>query len=270
MSLSPDAAGYLTAQPGAPFDRLGAVHEALRAMAGSSHLAPVGRPERILDMGAGLSHWLREIRVDFPTAFTAAAWTDAVPDGEGPGTGVAVRADPALGLPFVDAAFDYVHHRLIPFAVREQDRLRHIDELVRVLAPGGWVEMVETEPTMQPLSPTTEHLMRDTLRLLDANSQAGVSPEPSTDLLRRRGLVDVDARRFELPIGSWGGAVGIAMLSNFRAVMGIVALALEVRLGITTLETLGLVARSTEEIEQARTVAPLWFVWARRPAGEGI
>lgn len=267
MSLSSDAATYLVPRrPGAPFDRVGAVHEALRTMSGSTHLAPVGRPERILDVGAGLSHWVREIRADFPTAFTAAAWTGAVGDGEK----VAVRADPARGLPFVDAAFGYVHHRMIPFAVREQDRLRHLDELVRVLAPGGWIEIVETEPTMLPLSPTTEHLMRDILRLLDANSQAGVSPEPSAGLLRTRGLVDVDARRFELPIGSWGGVVGTAMLSNFRAVMGIVALALEVRLGIPTLETLGLVARSTEEIEQCRTVAPLWIVWARRPAGPGV
>lgn len=266
MPLSRDAASYLAPRrPGTPFDRLGALQEALRAMAGSTHLAPVLRPDRILYVGAGLNHWLSEVRSDFPTAFTAAAWTDTVRNGEPSEAGPAVRADLAGGLPFLDAAFDYVHHRKIPFAVREQDAARQVDELVRVLAPGGWMEIVETEPTLQPLSPATERLMRQILLLLEANPEGGASAQPAPDLLRTRGLVDVEARRYELPVGSWGGPVGTAMLSNLRAIVGMVAPALEMRLGIPTLETLGLVARSTEEIEQCQTVAPLWFVWGRRP-----
>lgn len=265
MSLSRDAATYLAARPGTPFDRLGAVQHALETMAGSTHLAPVRSPDRILDVGAGLNHWLREIRAEFPAAFTAAAWTHTPRDGERPEAGLAVRTDLVGGLPFLDAAFDYVHHRMIPFAVHEQDRTRQVDELVRVTAPGGWVEIVETAPTMQPLSPATAHLMRQIHRLLEVSSSTGASPVPPADQLRGRGLVDVEARRYELPIGSWGGPIGNAMLSNFRAVMGMLAPVLEDRLGVPTLETLGLVARSTEEIEQARTVAPLWFVWGRRP-----
>lgn len=264
MSLSCDAASYLAPRPpGSPFDRLGAVQQALRTMSGATHLAPVGEARRILDVGAGLNHWLREIRADFPTALRVAAWTGTAREGEDLDAAVGLRADLRGGLPFLDAAFDYVHHRMIPFAVRE----RQIDELVRVTAPGGWLEIVETEPTMLPLSPATEHLMREILRLLEEGPEGAAPSKPPADLLRVRGLVDVDARRYELPIGSWGGPTGVAMLSNFRAVMGMVAPVLEVRLGIPTLETLGLVARSTEEIEEGRTVAPLWFAWGRRPAG---
>ncbi len=187
--------------------------------------------------------------------------------GEGPPARVGLRADLTGGLPFPDGAFDYVHHRIIPFAGRARDRARELDELVRVTAPGGWLEIVETEPTMLPLSPATEYLMREILPLLEPSPAGHASPVPPADLLRRRGLAEVEARRYELPIGPWGGALGCAMLSNFRAVMGAVAPALEARLGIPTFETLGLVARSTEEIEQDRTVAPLWFAWGRRPAG---
>ena len=267
MQLSRDAASYIAPRrPGTPFDRLGALQEALRTTAGATHLAPVQRPRRILYVGAGRSHLMRAVQDDFPDSFAAAACTDPVPDGERSDAGLAVRADLARGLPFRDEAFDYVHYRTIPFGAREQDRARQVDELVRVLAPRGWIEIVETEPTLEPLSPSTERLLRHIWRLLEAGPDAGAAPESPADLLRIRGLLDVEARRYELPIGPWGGAVGNAMLSNFRAVVGTVAPAMEVRLGIPTLETLELVARSTEEIEQGRTVAPLWFVWGRRPA----
>lgn len=270
VPFSRDTASYLAPRwPGTPFDRLESLHKALRAMAGSTHLAPVRRPERILAVGRGLSHWVGEIGAEFPAALTVAAWTDAVRDGQYPEPGTEVRADLARGLPFPDGAFDYVHHRMFPFAVYEQDRALQIDELVRVVAPGGWIEVVETEPTMLPLSPSAERLRRQILQLLEATQDGGQAPQPPAVLLRTRGLVDVDARCFELPVGSWGGAVGTAMLSNFRALMGMVAPALEVRLGIPTLETLGLVARATEEIDKGRTVTPLWFVWGRRPAGVG-
>lgn len=266
MPFSRDVATYLAPRPpGTPFDRLGALHDALRGVAGTVHLAPVCGPHRILDVGAGLSYWLREVQGDFPSAFTVAAWTDTVQDGKETEAGVGIRADLARGLPFRDGTFDYVHHRMFPFAAREQDRAARIDELVRALAPGGWIEIVETEPMILPLSPTTEHLLRQILRLLEAAHDTCVSTEALADLLRARGLVDVEARRYELPVGSWGGEVGTAMLSNFRALMGLVAPALEVRLGVPALDTLGLVARSTEEIEQGRTVAPLWFTCGRKP-----
>lgn len=266
MPFSRDTASYLAPRwPGTPFDRLESLHQALRAMAGTTHLAPVRGPRRTLAVGSALSHWVGEIGADFPDALGVAAGTDTVREGRDPEAGTAVRAELARGLPFLDGSFDYVHHRMFPFAVYERDRALQIDELVRVAAPGGWVEVVETEPTMLPLSPASEHLLRQILQLLEATQEACVAPQAPVDLLRTRGLADVEARRYELPVGSWGGAVGTAMLSNFRALMGMVAPALEVRHGIPTLETLELVARATEEIDQGRTVTPLWFVWGRRP-----
>jgi hypothetical protein len=265
VPISPDATPYLASRRGTPFDRLEALQEALRTLAGAGHLAPVHGPSRILDVGGGLSHWLREIGAEFPAALRVGAGSDPSSDGGPQAAGAAVRADLGLGLPFVDGAFDFVHHRVIPFAVREELRFRLLDELVRMLAPGAWIEIVATEPAMVPMSPATEVLLRQVRCLLDLNPDRQARWEPLAGRLRARGLTDVVERRFELPIGSWGGPVGAAMLSNFRAVMGAVASALEANLRIPTLDTLEVVARSTEEIEERQTVAPVWFVWGRLP-----
>ncbi|MBO0702643.1 MAG: hypothetical protein J2P38_06910 [Candidatus Dormibacteraeota bacterium] len=264
MAISRDAVDYLEPRPGMPFDRLGILHQAMQALAGASHLAPVHHPSRIVDVGSGLHHWVREISTEFPAALTVAAGTDSPADGHPPPGVVAVRADLWRGLPFAGGVFEYVHHRAIPFVVREEVRARLVDELLRVLAPGAWIEIVLTEPVIEPLTPATELLLRQVRQLLDLSADPGAAPEPLAHLLRRRGLVDVDGRRLALPVGAWGGEVGTAMVSNFRAVMGGVASALESRLGIPSLDTLALVARCTEEIEEHRTVAPLWFVWGRR------
>jgi len=264
VPFSRDATSYLISPPGTPFDRLESLQEAMQNLAGASHLAPARHPSRILGVGVGVNHWLRGICEEFPAAFAVGAGDNSLRNGHAPRAGAAVRADLARGLPFADGTFEYVHHRVIPFARQSEESTRMVDELVRVVAPGAWLEIVAAVPVMLPLSPATELLLRQMLRLLDLDPDQVSAPLPLASLLCARGLIDVEERRFELPIGSWGGATGTAMLSNFRATMGAVAPAMEARLNIPTLDTLGMVARSTEEIEQQRTVAPVWFVWGRR------
>lgn len=264
VRFSRDATDYLVSRPGTPFDRFDIFEDGLYALIGSSHLAPVREPRRILDVGTALTPWLGRITVDFPAAFTVGAGIDPT-NGRPLPAGVAVRADLDSDLPFLDGSFDYLHHRVLALPLRDRDTVWRTEKLVRMLAPGGWIEVVITEAAMVPVSPTTALLGRQVLRLLNMDPDHRQRAQPLDEVFRQHGLVDIGRQGFELPIGSWGGPLGMAILSNYRAIMGWVASALEAKLGVPTLDTLWLVARSTEEIEQTRTVVPVWAIWGRRP-----
>ena len=47
------------------------------------------------------------------------------------------------GLPFPDASFDFVHQRLLFFAIPTDRWQFLLNELTRVTRPGGWIEVVE-------------------------------------------------------------------------------------------------------------------------------
>lgn len=51
-------------------------------------------------------------------------------------------------LPFEDDTFDFIHHRGMGLAYREEDWGRVMNELYRILKPGGWIELCESDVTI--------------------------------------------------------------------------------------------------------------------------
>jgi len=104
-------------------DRLDVHHYALRAELRGNHVAPVGRPATILDVGTGTGQWAYELCAEFPDAMVVGV--DLVPRrvDERPANYRFVKANVLQGLPFKEGSLDFVHqppHRAQPDHVQRQ------------------------------------------------------------------------------------------------------------------------------------------------------
>src|SRR5205085_2860735 len=195
------AAPYLFPEHPGETDRLDVQHHALRLAVGTNYLVPVGRPGRVLDCGGGTGQWAFELCTEFPDALVVGVdLQPAKPDR--PVNFRFVQASVLGGLPFADGGFDYVHQRLLAAAIPLSRWSELIGELVRVVRPGGWVELVEADWAVEPGGPATRELIGLAMRLgrslgLDT---MGTIFRSLDGHLARAGLVDVARRTIELPL----------------------------------------------------------------------
>lgn len=71
-----------------------------------------------------------------------------------------IQADIKIRLPFPDMSFDYIHMRHMLFYFTEKDwKNMVIPELIRVLKPGGYLEIAEADIEWYNTSPITKTLI---------------------------------------------------------------------------------------------------------------
>jgi len=263
----PDVAYMLPRHP-AELDRLDVQHYGILEALRRNYLAPVGSPARILDVGSGTGQWAHEVAREFPRA--AVVGLDLEPGKDGaPANYHVVLANLLGGLPFADGSFDYVHQRLMAIsAIPLPAWPAVLADLVRVTAPGGWVELVEALVAIEPAGPATSRLLGLTRRLgrtfgvdMDAVVVAVLG-----DHLRRAGLVDVEQRTVSVPIGEWGGRAGSLFATNMRVLHIRLADAFEDRMGISEPEFNRLLHAMLDEWERHRSRGTFVLAYGRKPA----
>src|SRR5689334_10014737 len=127
-------------------NRLDFQHFILRQAFKGNYAAPVRNPYRILDVGTGTGRWAKEVAMLFPAAsVTGLDIKEQVAESQGsdlsPANYSFVSGNILEGLPFPDASFDFVHQRLLFFAIPSDRWQFLLNELARVTRPGGWVEV---------------------------------------------------------------------------------------------------------------------------------
>src|SRR5262249_52492143 len=136
-----------------------------------------------------------------------------------------VRANLLQGLPFADDRFDFVHQRALAWAVPVRSWPVLVQDLVRVAAPGGWVELVEGQAEFEPAGAATERLCEllqrlSTTRGLDST---GIVFRSVDRYLTQAGMAQVERQTVPLPVGEWGGRAGSLLASDGRAVFTLLA-----------------------------------------------
>jgi SAM-dependent methyltransferase len=236
-------------------DRLDIQHYALREALGSNYRAPLERPERILDVGCGTGLWAYELCVEYQEALVVGL--DLQPSKpERPANFRLVRANLLSGLPFPDGSFDFVHQRLLMAGVPLKSWAAVVADLVRVLRPGGWLQLVETAPGPEPAGPATERLF-DLLRRLGRQvglDTTGIVFQSMDRYLARAGLTSVEVTHVHIPCGEWGGNIGSLLASNHRALFTRLGTVFQAQFGLGEEEIRGLVSTSLQELDQYRTV----------------
>jgi ubiquinone/menaquinone biosynthesis C-methylase UbiE len=223
-SVAIDGRRYLTQFPyalpkdGQEINRLDFQHFLLRQALAGNYLAPIGLfPTRILDVGCGTGRWGREMARQFPLTTVIGLDLEEMATSQHPSGTLNyqfARGNVLEPLPFPDDDFDFVHQRLLVAAIPAQRWPEIIRELARVTRHNGWIELVECGVEVVRLGPLTRQFFSwgieaSASRGLDAR----VIPQLG-DYLREAGLRDVRARAVDIPIGEWGGRVGVMMKEN--------------------------------------------------------
>ncbi len=198
-------------------NRLEFQHYALRQSLGGNYAAPISEPRRILDIGAGTGRWCIEMATVFPRASVIGLDTMLPPLASRPQNFIAMRGNVEENLPFADGSFDFVHQRLVFSRMAVRRLHAGVAELVRVTAPGGWVELVEVDVNICNGGMANKKIVTWATEVCRAS---GIDPHMGTrvgDFLRMMKLQNLDVRSIELPIGRWGGRIGRLMAADMLA-----------------------------------------------------
>ncbi len=178
-----------------------------------------------------------------------------------------VRGNVLQGLPFADASFDFVHQRLLISGVPVRCWQDLVAELVRVAGPGGWIELDEAAPGVEPAGPATQRL-HDMLRRLGREvglDTTGIVAGSLDRYLTQAGAVDVETWRGTFPVGEWAGDVGSFLASDLRALFMRLSDVFQDRFGVPAIESLELIRAMQEEFEQQRGSIGSAVAFGRKP-----
>lgn len=256
-------------------NRLDFQHYLLRHAFHGNYAAPIMQPRAILDVGTGTGRWAREMAVQFPYAHVIGLDIVTPPTEEDPRAERAdtrpanyrfVQANALEGLPFPDASFDFVHMRLMVLALPANRWAFVIGELARVTRPGGWVESVEYGGSTG--SPAISQLIAwgtqaSALRGIDTSISRHVGT-----LLRSTGLLNVQEQEIDMPLGAYGGRVGIMNSVNFLTAMKALS-SLYIGQGIATAQEVEWALATAEAEANTRRYRPIspFFIAIGRKAG---
>ncbi|CAG8611951.1 13087_t:CDS:2 [Cetraspora pellucida] len=98
---------------------------------------------KVLDVGCDVGTWLFELSADYPGCTYIGTYTSPYSSLATVGRPFDVEfieADPVRGLPFKDETFDFVSMKNRSIDYNETEWKNIMNELVRVLKPGGWLE----------------------------------------------------------------------------------------------------------------------------------
>jgi hypothetical protein len=170
------------------------------------------------------------------------------------------------GLPFPDAAFDFVHQRLLFLAIPAARWPFVMQELVRVTRPGGWVELVETTAPRDG-GPAVDLLFTWGAELV---ARRGVDTTLGTKigsmLQQASGLTNVTANEIAVPFGAHGGRVGTMLATDLlTAVKGVGGLVVAQDLATQAQfdETLA-AAQADADSQQFRCITPFYIAFGQR------
>jgi ubiquinone/menaquinone biosynthesis C-methylase UbiE len=250
-------------------NRLDFQHYMLHSFIKGNYLAPIGKPRDILDVGCGTGRWAVELATEYRGANVIGV--DVAPPAVAEGSDSAptaenytfVQGNVLERLPFADNSFDFVHQRYLILAIPANRWSYVIAELLRVTRPGGWIELIETEPPMG--APALDQLATWGTQLVGRRGIDMAMARQIGPLLSAGGATQVTARTLTIPVGKPGGRVGGMMVVDYLTALTAVRGPLAA-LGIASEAQFDeAMERARKELDRHSFPQSVYVAYARKP-----
>lgn len=246
-------------------ERLRFEQHALKISFGRNYFAPLVRPMSILDTGCGLGFWAFDMCRAFPQARVIGFDISASQLPNPPSNYLFFQGSILQPLPFADQSFDYVHQRLMWATIPGQRWRSILAELVRITAPGGYIELVEIAPGLETMGPATA-LLASWVSEAELRCEIDlrlVLHLPT--LLDLAGAVTFFQRVIWLPLGEGHGHGGRLLEQNTSAFFASLASFAQEHLSLTLTEYQRAWCLMREEWTQRRIMCPFVITLAQKP-----
>ncbi|KAF9225632.1 S-adenosyl-L-methionine-dependent methyltransferase [Gyrodon lividus] len=185
-----------------------------RLVSGRLILAPISLSgnEDILDIGTGAGAWLCEARSQFPEStqlYGVDIESRLFPSYATISANVHLSVCSATSLPsYWSSKFSLVHQRLLICGYTKEQWMKVVEEMYRVLIPGGYTQLIEIGPEWVSGPKTAAHVlfMDDFFGRKGMLLRCGVY---IADMLKNAGFVDVKSEDVVMKLGKWAGQDGV-------------------------------------------------------------
>lgn len=166
---------------------------------------------RVLDAGCGPGAWLLEMSTQHPlTRFFGVDIAAVFPSEIKPTNLNFHQCDINRGLPFKDNYFDFVRMSLMATSFKTDQWVNAIRELVRVLKPGGHLELIERELQAYNAGPHFAFMIKNIMSFKKSNGlNVHITNQIPYILSSIQSLTNVQSDTRMVPIGPLGGQSGL-------------------------------------------------------------
>ncbi|QGI87263.1 hypothetical protein CEK25_002219 [Fusarium fujikuroi] len=275
QSVTDDEVEYGLPMDEAELDRIDMCHAKYCALIGKNrYLAPLEKPQRILDLGCGTGIWSIEMAEEFPSAEVIG--TDVAPtqpDWVPPNCHFEVD-DIEREWTWKEDSFDFVYARDLLLAIRDWPAL--IDQ---TYTGGGWVEFQAIVGVLgcdDDSIPEDSYLRKFSTMMEQGSAKFGASltdPMRWKGWLEERGYQNVTERVFKLPFNPWPKDPRMKLLGAWEmenllsGLEAMVTRMFQKGLGWTDAEVTVVLAFLRKEIKNLRMHGywPYYVVYAQKP-----
>ncbi|CAJ0643473.1 2770_t:CDS:2 [Entrophospora sp. SA101] len=182
-------------------------HHLVKAIWGENFSSPVHEKLKqgnfkVLDIGCGSGTWACDLSSDYQSSnFIGIDHLKLFPDSK-PNNVEFMTHKCYSSLPFEDDTFDFVHFRFrtICYTIERWENFV-IKELVRILKPGGYLEIYDAEINCNNMSPLHSEFYSRNLDPLMIRNLGNIMA--SSKLLE-----DIHHEHKTIPVGEWDGVIG--------------------------------------------------------------
>ncbi|KAL1991242.1 hypothetical protein VTN49DRAFT_5746 [Thermomyces lanuginosus] len=258
-------------------DRLDMFHElCLQLMHRRLYLAPIEKPQRVIDLGTGTGIWAIDFADEHPQAEVIGCDLSPTQPTLVPPNVKFVVDDIEAEWTYENNPFDFIHARSLVVSIRDFGRL--IKQCYRSVKPGGWVEFQDWDgyPYSEDGSYDGTGLQKYYNEVYGAFGKAGYEVRPGPKLegwFKDAGFVNIQVKKFQIPHGVWAKdrhlkKVGTWLQAGFDAGFEAYALAALTRYKEWTKEeviALASKARADGRKRSVHMIVDFYVVYGQRP-----
>lgn len=167
---------------------------------------------KILDVGCGPGSWCIDLAQKYPNIQVCGVDNvDMFPlEYTLPANCQLLMCDVLNGLSeFSDSSFDVIHIRFMVLSLTTDQYLKVVKDCWRLLKPGGYIEVLETDLIVYSAGPLTQKMNHE---LIEIAISKGFDTREQANMLNRivpEEGVDKQVKYRSIPIGVWGGRIGV-------------------------------------------------------------